>query len=258
MLEALIAGLFGLLIGSFLNVCIYRLPRDLSVVTPRSFCPECEHTIAWYDNVPVVTYLVLRAKCRRCGARIPWRYPMVELLTGVLFFAAVLKLGPNAAALKLCIFSAIQMALIFTDLEDRILPDEFTLGGLVIGLAFSAIVLLPGFPMLILFPDASPRRISIYESAFAAFFVGGLLYSLGVVYGRLRKMEVLGLGDVKMMAMIGAFLGLQRTLATLIIASVTGSIVGLVYILVARKDWREYPLPFGTFIGAAALLAAFS
>ena len=112
--------------------------------------------------------------------------------------------------------------------------------------------------MIILFPDASPLRISIYESAFAAFFIGGLLYSLGVIYGRLRKMEVLGLGDVKMLAMIGAFLGLQRTLFTLIVASVTGSIVGLVYIAIARKDWREYPLPFGTFIGAAALLAAYS
>ena len=176
----------------------------------------------------------------------------------MLFFVAVLRLGPTAAALKLCVFAAIQVALIFTDLEERILPDEFTVGGLVVGLGFSAVVWLPGFLMLILFPDASPRRISIYESAFAAFFVGGLLYSLGVIYGHLRKMEVLGLGDVKMMAMIGAFLGLQRTLFTLVAASIAGSVVGLLYILIARKDWREYPLPFGTFIGVAALLAAYS
>jgi len=258
MLEAVVAGLFGLLIGSFLNVCIYRLPRDLSVVRPRSFCPSCEQTIAWYDNIPVLTYLALGGKCRRCGARIPWRYPVVELLTGALFFAAVLELGPNAAGYKLCVFAAIQVALIFTDIEERILPDEFTLGGLVIGLGFSAIVFLPGFVMSLLFPDASPRRISVYESVLAALVVSGMLYLLAVAYGRLRRMEVLGLGDVKMMAMIGAFLGLQRTLFTLVAASIAGSVVGLAYILLARKDWRQYPLPFGAFIGAAALYTAYT
>src|SRR5579884_3049817 len=126
---ALLAALAGLLIGSFLNVCIYRLPRDLSVVAPRSFCPECDRPIAWYDNVPLLSYALLAGRCRRCGASIPWRYPVVELLTAVLFFIAVWILGVNAAAIKYCVFAAILVTLIFSDLEEKILPDEFTLGG---------------------------------------------------------------------------------------------------------------------------------
>src|SRR5271165_3510757 len=144
MIEALIAGLFGLLIGSFLNVCIYRLPRDLSVVHPRSYCPRCEHPIAWYDNIPVVSFALLRGRCRHCGATIPWRYPLVELLTGVAFAGAVSLLGPVIAAAKLCVFSAILIALVFAGLEERILPDEFTLGGIAAGLLFSVFVPLRG------------------------------------------------------------------------------------------------------------------
>ena len=133
--------LAGLLIGSFLNVCIFRLPRDLSVVSPaRSFCPECETTIAWYDNIPVVSYLVLGARCRQCKAHIPVRYLLVEIATGVAFALCVGKLGLSLSALKYCIYSAIMIALIASDIEERILPDEFTLGGTVVGLAFAPFV----------------------------------------------------------------------------------------------------------------------
>src|SRR5258706_1956523 len=137
MLEALLAFVFGLLIGSFLNVCIYRLPRDLSVVRPRSYCPECEKQIAWYDNIPLVSYVRLKARCRHCGARIPWRYPVVELLTGLLFFLIVIALGPGLVAVKLCLFAALMVGMMFTDLEERILPDEFTLGGTLAGLVLA-------------------------------------------------------------------------------------------------------------------------
>ena len=140
MIEALIAALAGLLIGSFLNVCIYRLPRDLSVVKPRSFCPECNKMIPWYDNIPVISYLVLAGRCRRCGHRIPVRYPLVELLTAAAFFCAVRNLGPTLAAVKFCAFGAILIALVFSDLEERILPDEFTLGGAALGVIFAIFV----------------------------------------------------------------------------------------------------------------------
>src|ERR1700732_1873944 len=140
MLEAILAALAGLLIGSFLNVCIYRLPRDLSVVAPRSFCPECDKPIAWCDNVPLLSYLLLGGRCRNCKERIPWRYPAVELLTGASFFCAVWMLGPTATAMKFCLFSAIAITLVFSDLEERILPDEFTLGGAVAGVIMAVVV----------------------------------------------------------------------------------------------------------------------
>jgi leader peptidase (prepilin peptidase)/N-methyltransferase len=127
-MEALLALLFGLLIGSFLNVCIYRWPRDLSVVRPRSHCPACEKPIAAWDNIPLVSYVMLAGKCRQCGARISPRYPFVEFATGALFFYFVTAFGPTALAAKLCCLSAMLLALIVTDFEERILPDEFTIG----------------------------------------------------------------------------------------------------------------------------------
>jgi len=132
-----IALLFGLLIGSFLNVCIYRWPRDLSVVRPRSYCPACEAPIAWYDNVPLVSYAILGGRCRHCGARISLRYPLVEALTGGLFFLLVYRYGLTLFTGKMCVFTAMMVALLFTDLEARILPDEFTVWGTVVGLLFA-------------------------------------------------------------------------------------------------------------------------
>lgn len=258
MLEAALAFLFGLLIGSFLNVCIYRLPRDLSVVQPRSFCPGCEKTISWYDNVPLLSYALLGAKCRRCGAAIPWRYPLVELLTGALFAAAVLQFGTTALAAKVCVFCALQVGLVFSDFEERILPDEFTLGGLLIGLVFAAAVPSEGGVLRLFLPASwGPRGWSLFESAFAAIFASGAMWLVGEVYHRVRGREGLGLGDVKMVAMIGAFLGLQGALLTLVIGSVAGSVIGLLFIWIARKDAASYELPFGSFLGAGAIVVAF-
>ena len=258
MIEAALAALAGLLIGSFLNVCIYRLPRDLSVVAPRSFCPECDKPIAWFDNVPLLSYLLLGGRCRNCKERIPWRYPVVELLTGASFFCAVWMLGPTAAAIKFCLFSAIVITLVFSDLEERILPDEFTLGGAAAGVIFAAFVPFNfGIVRMLLIRVDNPRLVSMAESLFAALFCGGTLWLVGFLYEKLRHREGLGFGDVKMVAMIGAFLGLPGALMTLIVGSLLGAVVGLCYIWFTGKDASTYELPFGTFLGAAALGVGF-
>jgi leader peptidase (prepilin peptidase) / N-methyltransferase len=259
-IEAIFAMLFGLLIGSFLNVCIHRWPRGRSVVKPRSHCVRCRMTIPWYDNIPVVSYLVLGGKCRGCGRHISIRYPTVELLTGLVFFFFVWQMGPTLAALKMCIFGAMLIALTFSDLEKRILPDELTLGGTVIGLIFSAIVPVPDATSRMILSmagvEAGERFYSIAESAAGAFLPAFFLYGGGLLYYRFRKREGLGLGDVKLIAMVGSFLGLQGALLTLILGSVSGSIIGMAYIKLAGKDANTYELPFGTFLGIAALAAA--
>ncbi len=254
MLEATLALAAGLLIGSFLNVCIYRMPRDLSVVRPRSFCPACEHPLAWYDNVPVLSYILLRGRCRKCGEPISARYPVVEVLTGLLFFGIVLAYGPSRIALKQCTFAALIVGLIFSDFEERILPDELTLGGAALGVLFAALAPSDvGLLALVLPQEWGPVWLSVTRSLLGAVVSSSLLWLVGVLYLRLRKREGLGLGDVKMVAMIGAFLGLQGALLTVIVGSVIGSVLGLGYILITRKDASTYELPFGTFLGIAAL-----
>jgi len=253
MIEAWLAGIFGLLIGSFLNVCIHRMPRDLSVVRPRSFCPGCEKPIAWFDNIPVVSYLVLGGRCRHCAGRIGWRYPVVEALTGVLFFASVQSHGMTLVALKYCVFSALMVGLVFMDLEELILADEFTLGGTLIGLILSMWVQFESGPLHPFLPPFNQRWLSLAEAVFAAAFSAGALWLIGAIYYRIRNREGLGLGDVKMTALIAVFLGLQPALLALMLGSVLGAVVGLIYIFVTRKDAATYELPFGSFLGAAAL-----
>jgi leader peptidase (prepilin peptidase)/N-methyltransferase len=253
MIEALVALVFGLLIGSFLNVCIYRWPRDLSVVRPRSHCPACEKTIAWYDNVPLVSFLILRRRCRHCGARISWRYPQVELLTALLFFYFVWQFGPSLAAAKMCVFSALLVGLIYSDLEELILPDEMTLGGIAAGLVFAIFVPIRDGIVELFLPG---RAGWITEAALAAALPAFFLWFAGWVYYRLRQREGLGLGDVKLVAMIGSFLGLSSTLMALAGGSIAGSIIGYSYIKITGKDPSTYELPFGTFLGAAALVVA--
>jgi leader peptidase (prepilin peptidase)/N-methyltransferase len=260
MLESVVALVAGLLIGSFLNVCIYRMPRDLSVVRPRSFCPACEHPIAWYDNIPVLSYFFLRRRCRHCGQPIPARYPIVELLTAVLFFAIVNALGPTAMAAKLCLLVALLVGLTFADLEERTLPDEFTLGGTAVALALAWFVPVDDVIAHMLLPAAGIRLneqwMSVAESALGAALPSGFLWLGGLLFEKIRHKEGLGLGDVKMIAMIGAFLGLRATLLTLVLGSIAGSVIGLTYILVTKKDAGTYELPFGTFLGFAAMFVA--
>ncbi len=261
MIEAVIALVFGLLIGSFLNVCIHRWPRGRSVVKPRSHCVRCRKTIAWYDNIPVLSYVILGGRCRHCGRRISLRYPTVELITGLLFFFFVWTLGPSAVALKMCVFTALLVALIFSDLEKRILPDELTLGGILIGFAFAFFVRVPDQTASALLwlaglGEFSDRTRSLIEAACGAIVPAAFLWSGGRIYERIRHREGLGLGDVKLIAMVGSFLGLQGSLLTLILGSISGSILGYGYIKATRQDAATYQLPFGTFLGAAALAAA--
>jgi leader peptidase (prepilin peptidase) / N-methyltransferase len=258
MLEATLALLAGLLIGSFLNVCIYRMPRDLSVVSPRSYCPSCEKPIAWHDNIPLASYLLLGGRCRYCKGRIPLRYPVVELLTGVLFMLAALLMGVHLPALKWCLFGVLLTGMLFSDLEQRILPDQFTLGGTVAGIALAAVVPMNwGYAHLLLSLNWSERWVSVGESVLGAIVGAGMLWGVGSLYAAVRHKEGLGFGDVKMLAMIGSFLGLHGAMQTLIVGSLAGSVIGLIYIRVTRKDYASYELPFGTFLAAAGLLVGF-
>jgi leader peptidase (prepilin peptidase)/N-methyltransferase len=260
LIEAILAGLFGLIFGSFLNVCIHRWPRNRSVVRPRSHCVRCRKLIVWYDNIPVVSWLLLGGRCRHCKARISVRYPLMEALTALLFFYAVYSRGVTLSAGKLCLFGAINLALIFCDIEKRILPDEFTIGGTVLGLILSAFLIVPDMTahFLLWFTgiEISERWASVAESAVGAFVPAFFLYGGGWLYYKIRHREGLGLGDVKLIAMVGSFLGLRGALFTLVSGSLAGSILGFAYIKLTGKDAGNYELPFGTFLGAAALLVA--
>ncbi|WP_321470189.1 prepilin peptidase [uncultured Paludibaculum sp.] len=259
-LYTMMAGVFGLIIGSFLNVCISRLPDDYSIDEPRSQCPRCGRMIQWYDNLPVVSFVMLGGKGRCCGEPISFRYPVVEALTCALFVGAVYHFGATWAAVKWCVFSAILVELIFSDLETRILPDEFTKWGMALGVMFSPVVLLPyglvGAMVSVYYPQASGAMASFVNSVLAAALLGGGLWFLGWAYERLRGREGLGFGDVKMVAMMGAFLGLETTLVGLMAGSLLGTVLGLAWIKLKRQSSDNYELPFGSFLGVGALLAA--
>ncbi|MEZ5398347.1 MAG: prepilin peptidase [Bryobacteraceae bacterium] len=251
-----IAACAGMLLGSFLNVCIHRWPRDLSVVWPGSHCVVCSHRLAWYDNVPVISYLLLGRRCRHCLTAISWRYPAVEAFVALLFAAAVWRWGWSAAAAKFALFSFLQVGMIFSDLETRLLPDEFTKGGIVLG--FLAALLLPfrGGVGELLWPSPAWAG-SLVEAALGAGLTSGALWAMGAIYMRIRDKEGLGFGDVKMVAMIGAFLGLSGALMTLLAGGVAASVIGGVYIHVAKRDAGTFELPFGTFLGLSAIAVAF-
>ena len=253
-----LAAIFGLVIGSFLNVCIYRWIRYLSVVAPRSACPECKHPIAWYDNVPILSYFLLRRRCRHCQTPIPWTYPAVELLTALLFAWFVGLEGLTLAAAKDCLFAAIMIGLIFADLDSRILPDEFTVGGLVAGLAFAWFIPLPP-TIFAIFADLTGMHIGLRATSFGEAVVGacipaGAMWLLGWIFEKVRHREHLGFGDVKMIAMMGAFLGIGGCVVTLLFGSLFGSMGGLRFLKLTRKDPATYYLPFASFLGAAALV----
>jgi leader peptidase (prepilin peptidase) / N-methyltransferase len=255
------AALLGLVIGSFLNVCIVRIPERKSIVMPASACPKCGAAIRPWDNIPVVSWLVLGGKCRACQTKISWMYPVVELLTAVLFWGCYDAFGLTTEALKWAIFSALMIVLVFTDMRERILPDVINFSGFAAGLLLS-LVTKPsdGIALWIAnrifdFPPPVPV-ISLADALLGAAFGSGLLWLVAEAYFRLRGREGMGLGDVKMMLMAGAFLGLKRTLLTILAGSVLGSVLGLAFMLAKRKG-SDYELPFGTFLGMAAVLVMF-
>jgi leader peptidase (prepilin peptidase)/N-methyltransferase len=282
----------GLAFGSFLNVCIYRLPRDLSVVQPGSSCPTCAKPIAFYDNVPVLSWLILGGRCRKCQASITPRYLAVELLTGAIFLACFAHFGLSLALLKYCVFGFLLLGLIFTDAETMLLPDKMTVPGLALGLAFSLAVpindlvsqLLPGMVSLHYGSHISWQLVSLLDGLMGAAVGSSFIYGVGAIYLRARGIEGMGFGDVKLMAMVGAFLGVRLTICTLFAASIAGSLFGLWTILAVwmkrtrrrmkqnresagesrRRAWtsatialRHYQMPFGVFLAGTAMLASF-
>ena len=258
---AFIIFLFGLIIGSFLNVCILRIPNAKSIVLPPSHCPSCGTPIKPYDNIPVVSWLVLAGRCRKCKVRISAMYPMVELGTGLLFLACYLVFGLNAEALKWAIFAALIIVLTVTDLRERILPDKVNFAGLGLGLLLSLFTRpVDGTALWLanhVFAYPPPEAaLSFGDALIGAGAASGLLWLVAEGYFRARGREGMGLGDVKMMAMAGAFLGLQRALLTILAGSLLGSVIGIAVIAIGRKG-RDFELPFGTFLGAGAMLVVF-
>ncbi|MGH9775537.1 MAG: prepilin peptidase [Candidatus Acidiferrales bacterium] len=252
---------FGLIIGSFLNVCILRIPGGKSIVTPASACPQCKAPIKPYDNIPVLSWLLLRGKCRACKVPISPLYPIVELLTALLFLACYRSFGATFAAFKWALFSALMVVLVFTDLRERLLPDIVNYFGFFAGLALSFFVRSSDGTSLWLanrmfaYPPPAPV-LSFVDALLGAALGGGLLWVVSEAYLRLRHREGMGLGDVKMMLMAGAFLGIKLTILTILVGSLLGAILGSIFILVQRKG-SQYELPFGTFLGAGAVLAIF-
>lgn len=244
----LLAGIAGLLIGSFLNVCIYRIPRDLSVVAPRSFCPECGAQIPWFANIPVLSFLALRGKCRACHKPIGWRYPAVELATALLFAWTAAVYGFSVPALKWLIFEGILIVLCATDFEERILPNELTLGGSLVGLILAVFAGVPSFVAEMIVPNGGPVVQSLVNAAAGACILSIPIALVGFLYQKVRHRQGLGQGDVKLLVLIGIFLGTEKGILALLIAAVGGSILGVLYIVVRRKEASTYELPFGSFL----------
>lgn len=233
-----LTGLIGLVTGSFLNVCIHRLPRRLSVSSPGSHCGSCETPIAWRDNVPVISYLLLGGRCRHCGAGFSVIYPLVELLTMLVFLVHMWVFGASALAGVRVIFACAMIVLFFIDLEHQILPNVITLPGIVAGLVAS-VLLPPG----------------LFLSVLGALLGGGVLWAIAEIYVRVRGIEGMGMGDVKMLGMIGAFLGAPLMGLTLVLASFAGALTGVALMTLGRGDLQRR-LPFGTFLAAAAIFAS--
>jgi len=278
---------FGLVIGSFLNVCILRIPEDLSIVAPGSRCPRCLTPIRWYHNIPVFSWLWLRGNCRACGLAISPMYPLVELATGLLFAACYLEFGLTQTAVKWLFFTCLIIVLTITDLRVRILPDLVNWPGFVAGLFFSAIVPPYDGTALWLYRNLFHRLprtwvLGLLDSLLGAAFGSFLLWAVAAIYKRVRGREGMGMGDVKMMAMVGAFLGVRGAFLTILLGTLLGTLVGVAIIVVLYAvGWQrklaerasrrrlgsvnalrwaiasQYQLPLGTFLGIAALLVVY-
>jgi len=233
----LYALVLGLCVGSFLNVVIYRLPLGQSLVSPGSRCTKCGYHLRWYDNVPVLSWALLGGRCRQCRTAISIQYPVVEIVTGLLFVLVVWLTPVGPLLVSRLILVAILVALFGIDLEHQILPNVITLPGIVIGLMFSAIA-PPGWQ----------------DALLGALLGGGVLYGVAAAYYAVRREEGLGMGDVKMLAMIGAFLGWQAVLVTLVLSSFSGAAIGMA-LIAAQRGGMKLALPFGTFLAVGALAA---
>jgi len=260
----LVAGLFGAVIGSFLNVVVHRLPREESIVFPNSHCPHCGVAIAFYDNIPLVSYIALRGRCRACQAGISPRYPAVELLTALLFIAVAWHNGLSAALPFDLVFAGAMVALVFIDAEHMILPNAITYPGIIFAVvARIAVPYLTGGPH---FDDLGPLMqttlaglpmwlASLIGAAIGALIGGGSLWLMGWTWEKLRGIEAMGLGDVKMMFMVGAYLGWRLTILTIFLGVLSGSVIGILLMLRQGKRNMQLLLPFGVFLGLGAITA---
>jgi leader peptidase (prepilin peptidase) / N-methyltransferase len=233
----MLAGVLGLCVGSFLNVCVHRLPRRQSVVHPGSRCPACGRDLRWFHNIPVVSWIVLRGRCGHCGAAISLRYPLVEITTAVLIVLVVALTPPGPLLASRLVLIVALIVLFMIDLEHQILPNAITLPGIAVGLAFS--VVAPPGPL---------------DALLGVLLGAGVLYGIAVGYYLLRGEEGMGMGDVKMLAMIGAFLGWRAVLLTLILSSFAGALVGVI-MLSSKGGSMRHALPFGTFLAVGALVS---
>lgn len=234
------AFVFGAVVGSFLNVCIFRMPKSESVVFPPSHCTRCDYVIRWYDNIPMLSYLFLRGKCRRCGEPISLQYPLVEFINGALALALFLKFGPGFAFGVLFLFCSALVVITFIDLEHQIIPDSISLPGIVIGFVVSFFI--PGFGWL--------------NSLIGIVAGGGSLLLVAYGYQLIAKKDGMGGGDIKLLAMMGAFFGWKAVLFIIFAASVAGSVIGIGVMLAQKKD-STLAIPFGPFLATAAVLYIF-
>ena len=239
-LVSIFSAVFGAFVGSFLNVCIYRISEGKSIVLPHSFCPNCQHPIRPYDNIPIVSYLVLRGRCRDCHERISLRYPVVELITAVLSLFLFWKYGFSLQYLFSFVFTGALITITFIDLEHLIIPD---------------IITLPGVPLFVLLAVVF-MDVSFFDSILGVLLGGGGLYLIATAYQLLTKREGIGGGDIKLLAMLGAFLGWKSLLFILFVSSLLGSIVG-VSMMIARGKDLKYAVPYGPFLSVAAVAYIF-
>jgi leader peptidase (prepilin peptidase)/N-methyltransferase len=239
--------LFGSAIGSFLNVCIYRIPREKSIVNPPSACPGCDKPVRFYDNIPILSYILLRGKCRDCGTKISLRYPLVELLTAILFLILYRKLGFTFELFVFLIFVSLLIAISFIDLDFQIIPDILSIGGVVLG--FLLAIVRP------FFRNIDPK-FGILDSLYGIGLGGGLLFAIAWSYQFVTKREGMGGGDIKLLAMVGAFCGIKGVIFSLVSGSILGTIVGIPLML-AKKESTKYAIPFGPFLSLGALVYVF-
>jgi leader peptidase (prepilin peptidase) / N-methyltransferase len=259
--QYMFAAVFGLVFGSFLNVCIVRLPNHESIVRPRSHCPQCLKRIPWYDNLPIVSYLLLGAKCRCCRRRISPLYPIVEAFTACVFVLAVAENGSTLGLVKETVFAMLMIVLIFTDFTDRIIPHSVTLFGIASGLAFSLFVPVNDALFEWIFRGSEFRLQGTLSSLTGAIaggaFGGGLLYGVAWALKRASRAakEYLGFGDVMLMLVVGVFWGIPLSYLTILLGSLAGALVAVSFVAV-KKSFREYQWPYGSFLGAAAIYAS--
>lgn len=257
----ILTGLFGLVLGSFLNVCIARLPRGESIVVPRSHCPRCNHPIRWYDNVPLLSYAILGGKCRDCKARISPLYPVVETLTALVLMGEFAVYGFAPEFIKYAVLGMLLVILIFTDILDRRIPSPVTHLGIILGIIMGFVIPVDGRPFTWLLGrwgvELPGWGASLTGVAAGALAGGGLFYAVGEAFYYLggRKKEYLGFGDVMLMLMVGTFLGLPLTLLTVLLGSLLGTLIA-VPLELAGGDYRRYQWPYGTFLGIAGIVVS--